>query len=136
MDVTFLITLVFLGLGGGFLSGLLGLGGAIFMIPLLLYVPPILGVGLLDMKQVPVLVKNLLSAIEMKTVVDPALYNGYTSCPLTTGYGKLLLAEFDHDNKLMPSFPLDPRKERYSMWLLVKYFIPWFYWNRMLKGKI
>jgi hypothetical protein len=52
MDVPFLLTLVILGLGGGFLSGLLGLGGAIFMIPLLLYVPPILGVGYLDMKQV------------------------------------------------------------------------------------
>jgi uncharacterized membrane protein YfcA len=44
--------LVALGLGGGFLSGLLGLGGAIFMIPLLLYVPPLLGVGQFDMKQV------------------------------------------------------------------------------------
>lgn len=51
MDIPFLTTLLFLGLGGGFLSGLLGLGGAIFMIPLLLYVPPLLGVGLLDMKQ-------------------------------------------------------------------------------------
>ncbi len=44
--------LVALGLGGGFLSGLLGLGGAIFMIPLLLYVPPLFGVGQFDMKQV------------------------------------------------------------------------------------
>ncbi len=52
MELSFLITLLMLGLGGGFLSGLLGLGGAIFMIPLLLYVPPLLGVGLLDMKQV------------------------------------------------------------------------------------
>lgn len=52
MDIPFLLTLVCLGLGGGFLSGLLGLGGAIFMIPLLLYVPPLLGVGQLDMKQV------------------------------------------------------------------------------------
>lgn len=52
MDIQFLITLVGLGLGGGFLSGLLGLGGAIFMIPLLLYAPPLLGVGHLDMKQV------------------------------------------------------------------------------------
>jgi len=52
VDISFLITLLFLGLGGGFLSGLLGLGGAIFMIPLLLYVPPLLGVGHLDMKQV------------------------------------------------------------------------------------
>ncbi|HEX9859949.1 MAG TPA: sulfite exporter TauE/SafE family protein [Nitrospirota bacterium] len=52
MDISFIVTLVLLGLGGGFLSGLLGLGGAIFMIPLLLYVPPMLGVGQLDMKQV------------------------------------------------------------------------------------
>ena len=52
METTFLVTLVTLGLGGGFLSGLLGLGGAIFMIPLLLYVPPLLGMGHLDMKQV------------------------------------------------------------------------------------
>ena len=52
MDIFLLVTLVSLGLGGGFLSGLLGLGGAIFMIPLLLYVPPLLGVGQFDMKQV------------------------------------------------------------------------------------
>jgi uncharacterized membrane protein YfcA len=52
MDILLLVTLVSLGLGGGFLSGLLGLGGAIFMIPLLLYVPPLLGVGHFDMKQV------------------------------------------------------------------------------------
>ena len=45
MDISLLVTLLALGLGGGFLSGLLGLGGAIFMIPLLLYVPPLLGVG-------------------------------------------------------------------------------------------
>jgi len=45
MELPFLGALVALGLGGGFLSGLLGLGGAIFMIPLLLYVPPVLGVG-------------------------------------------------------------------------------------------
>ena len=52
MDIPFLVTLLLLGLGGGFLSGLLGLGGAIFMIPLLLYVPPMLGMQSLDMKQV------------------------------------------------------------------------------------
>ena len=52
MEISFLVTLVLLGLGGGFLSGMLGLGGAIFMIPLLLYVPPLMGVGKLDMKQV------------------------------------------------------------------------------------
>ncbi len=52
MSAGLLVTLVALGLGGGFLSGLLGLGGAIFMIPLLLYVPPLVGVGHFDMKEV------------------------------------------------------------------------------------
>ena len=52
MNTALIGTLLGLGLGGGFLSGLLGLGGAIFMIPLLLYVPPLLGVGQFDMKQV------------------------------------------------------------------------------------
>ena len=65
VDVSFLITLLFLGLGGGFLSGLLGLGGAIFMIPLLLYVPPLLGVGQLDMKQV--------AAVSMVQVLSASL---------------------------------------------------------------
>jgi len=46
------ITLFILGLLGGFLSGLLGLGGAVVMIPLMLSVPPLLGVGDLTMKQV------------------------------------------------------------------------------------
>ncbi len=65
MDFPLLITLVMLGLGGGFLSGLLGLGGAIFMIPLLLYVPPLLGVGQFDMKQV--------AAVSMVQVLSASL---------------------------------------------------------------
>jgi uncharacterized protein len=50
--VTFLLTLVVLSLAGAFVSGLVGVGGAIVMIPLLLYVPPLLGVGGLDVKTV------------------------------------------------------------------------------------
>ena len=65
MDLSLLITLLCLGLGGGFLSGLLGLGGAIFMIPLLLYVPPLLGVGQFDMKQV--------AAVSMVQVLSASL---------------------------------------------------------------
>jgi len=41
-----------LGLSGAFLAGLLGVGGAIVMIPLLLYVPPLLDVGTLSVKAV------------------------------------------------------------------------------------
>lgn len=46
------IGLFVLGLFGGFVSGLLGIGGGIIMVPLLLYVPPVLGAGALGMKMV------------------------------------------------------------------------------------
>jgi len=48
----FAITLVGLGFVGAFAAGLLGVGGAVIMIPLLLYTPPLLGVGALDVKAV------------------------------------------------------------------------------------
>src|SRR6185436_488063 len=52
VTVAFVITLVALGLLGAFVAGLLGVGGAIIMIPLLLYGPPLLGVGQLDARSV------------------------------------------------------------------------------------
>ncbi|MBI3976969.1 MAG: sulfite exporter TauE/SafE family protein [Chloroflexi bacterium] len=55
MTLALALTLVALGFAGSFVSGLLGVGGAILMIPLLLYVPPLLGVGQLDMKAVAAL---------------------------------------------------------------------------------
>ena len=64
-----------------------------------------------------------------------AKYTGYGSCPLVTGYGKLVLAEFDYDNKRTETFPFDQSKERWSMWMLKKYALPWLYWNRILQGK-
>jgi uncharacterized protein len=47
-----IVTLFFLGLLGGFLSGLLGVGGAVIMIPMMLAVPPLVGAGTLTMKEV------------------------------------------------------------------------------------
>jgi hypothetical protein len=47
-----LSTLVVLGAGGAFVAGLTGVGGAIVMIPLLLYVPPWIGTGHLDLHEV------------------------------------------------------------------------------------
>jgi len=46
------LTLIALGFAGAFVSGLVGVGGAIVMIPLLYYTPPLLGVGGLDIKHV------------------------------------------------------------------------------------
>lgn len=83
-------------------------------------------------KQVPVLVKNLISLIEHKSMTEK--YSGYGSCPLTVGYGKLVLAEFGYDNKVMETFPFDQAKPRRSMWILKKYILPWLYWHKILKG--
>jgi uncharacterized membrane protein YfcA len=52
VTVGFLAILVGLSLIGACVSGLVGVGGAIVMIPLLLYGPPALGVGRLDVKSV------------------------------------------------------------------------------------
>jgi len=85
-------------------------------------------------KQAPVLVENLLSLIDNKPL--NAKYNGYGSCPIVVGYGKLILAEFDYDNVTRETFPFDQSKPRWTMWILKKYILPWLYWNRILKGTI
>lgn len=84
-------------------------------------------------RQAPVLVENLLALIDATSLTGK--YNGYTCCPLITGYGKTIMAEFDYSNQPMSTFPLDPREERYTMWLVKRHILPWVYWNRMLKGK-
>ncbi len=83
-------------------------------------------------KQAPVLVKNLIALMNHKPL--PAKYNGYGSCPIVVGYGKLILAEFDYSNRPTETFPFDQSKPRWSMWLLKKYILPWLYWNKILKG--
>jgi uncharacterized membrane protein YfcA len=52
MTLGLFLTLLVLAMFGGFVAGLLGVGGAVVMIPLLLYVPPMLGVGALGVKAV------------------------------------------------------------------------------------
>ncbi|MFM8448496.1 MAG: FAD-dependent oxidoreductase [Haliscomenobacter sp.] len=89
-------------------------------------------------KQAPVVVENLFHLIHKDGQLSKA-YTGYSSCPLVTGYGKMVLAEFGYDNKRM-SDPLlskffDTSKELYAMWILKKYGLPFMYWDLMLKGK-
>jgi sulfide:quinone oxidoreductase len=84
-------------------------------------------------KQAPVLVANLLATMAQQPL--SAEYTGYTSCPLVTGYGKLVLAEFDYNNQPMETFPVDQSKERWSMYQLKRRILPWLYWNQILTGK-
>ena len=89
-------------------------------------------------KQAPVVVENLLHLMH-KDGAAMKEYHGYSSCPVVTGYGKMVLAEFDYDNKRdsdpMISTFVDTSKEQYSMWLLKKYGLPFLYWNLMRKGR-
>lgn len=85
-------------------------------------------------KQAPVLVSNLLAL--MKGSEMNASYHGYSSCPIITGYDKLVLAEFDYDNKPAETFPFDQSKERWSMYQMKKYLLPYLYWNQILPGKM
>ncbi len=84
-------------------------------------------------KQAPVLVDNLLAHRAARPL--PSKYDGYASCPLVTGYGKLILAEFDYDGRPMESFPFDQTVERFSMYMLKAYGLPELYWNGMLRGR-
>ena len=83
--------------------------------------------------QAKILVANLAALTNGDAL--SARYDGYTSCPLVTGYGKLILAEFDYDGNPKESFPFDQGKERYSMYLLKRYVLPQLYWQGMLKGR-
>jgi sulfide:quinone oxidoreductase len=84
--------------------------------------------------QAPVLVENLLAVMAGRE--PKARYDGYASCPLTTAYGKLLLAEFDYEGKPTPTFPfINTFQERRDMWLMKKHGLPRLYWNFMLRGR-
>ncbi|MFP5494815.1 FAD-dependent oxidoreductase [Pseudomonas sp. SDT2931_S440] len=84
-------------------------------------------------KQIVVVAENLLALRRQAPL--PLKYDGYGSCPLTVEKGKVVLAEFGYGGKLLPTFPLDPTVARRSAWFLKASFLPWFYWNGMLKGR-
>ncbi|MBA2879315.1 FAD/NAD(P)-binding oxidoreductase [Anoxybacillus ayderensis] len=83
-------------------------------------------------KQAPVVAENLLALMNEKPL--KARYDGYTSCPLVTGYNKLVLAEFDYEKNPQETFPFDQSKERMSMYVMKRNVLPIVYWNGMLKG--
>lgn len=83
-------------------------------------------------KQAPVVARNLLILINGGSLDES--YDGYASCPLTTAYGKVIMAEFIYGGKVTPTFPLDPRRERWINWWIKVTGLPLMYWHYMLKG--
>jgi sulfide:quinone oxidoreductase len=85
-------------------------------------------------RQAPVVAANILAAIEGQPA--QSAYDGYIACPIITAYGRMLLCELDYSGKPSPRIPgIDTFRERYDMWLLKKYGLPWLYWNVLLRGR-
>jgi sulfide:quinone oxidoreductase len=86
--------------------------------------------------EAPVLVRNLLQTLEGKQ--PDAVYDGYTSCPLLTEYGKVLLAEFKYGGEPKETFDklfaIDQGVPRKAFYYLKKDFFPWVYYNSFVKG--
>ncbi|KAF5365665.1 hypothetical protein D9758_003312 [Tetrapyrgos nigripes] len=85
--------------------------------------------------QAPVLTENLFSLMDTGKI-SSARYHGYTSCPLLTGYGELMLAEFKYGLEPEESFPwMDQAQPNRFFYHLKKDLFPAAYWNFMVKGQ-
>ncbi|TPX57184.1 hypothetical protein SpCBS45565_g08266 [Spizellomyces sp. 'palustris'] len=77
---------------------------------------------------------NLLNTIKAAKEA-PSTYGGYTSCPLITGRGKLILAEFSgYTGQPQETFPFNQGKESAFSYYLTSDVIPAIYWHGMVKG--
>lgn len=85
-------------------------------------------------RQARVVAANVLTMLAEREL--HARYNGYIACPVVTAYGRMLLCELDYSGQPAPSIPFgNPYRERYDMWLLKKYGLPWLYWHVLLRGR-
>ena len=86
--------------------------------------------------QAPVMVQNILRSMENKELTGS--YDGYTSCPLLTEYGKVLLAEFAYGGEpketLGKWLGINQAIPRRAFYHLKKDFFPWIYYSSMVKG--
>ncbi|KAJ6095457.1 sulfide quinone-reductase [Penicillium sp. IBT 16267x] len=85
--------------------------------------------------QAPVLVDNVLLALDGKS--PQASYDGYTSCPLPTEYGKVILAEFKYGGVPKETFSrlgIDQATPRRAFYHMKKDFFPWIYYKALVKG--
>lgn len=68
--------------------------------------------------QAPVAVDHIVADLSGRK--SDKHYNGYTSCPLITQFGRAMLVEFDYNNNLVPSFPgvVAPLEELWITWVI------------------
>ena len=66
-------------------------------------------------KQAPIVANNLLQVMNNQMLTHH--YDGYTSCPIVTGYNRLILAEFDYNKNTKETMPFNQAKERRSMYI-------------------
>jgi sulfide:quinone oxidoreductase len=92
--------------------------------------------------QAPVLVSNVLRSLAGNSSgALEASYDGYTSCPLLTEYGKVMLAEFKYGGEPKETFNgllggyYDQAVPRRTFWHLKKDFFPWVYKKYHVKGQ-
>jgi eukaryotic sulfide quinone oxidoreductase len=83
--------------------------------------------------QSKILYQNLTQVMQGKEA-NVGKYDGYTSCPLTVGNGKLILAEFDYNGAPLETFPIDQGKKSRLFYYLKKDFMPDLYWYGLVKG--
>mmetsp|Transcript_5725 Transcript_5725/g.17042 ORF Transcript_5725/g.17042 Transcript_5725/m.17042 type:complete len:460 (-) Transcript_5725:282-1661(-) len=85
--------------------------------------------------QTPILVHNLRRVMAGKPA--NAKYDGYTCCPIVTGRGKLILAEFKYGGETKETMPwlFDQAKEHAPFYFMKTIVFPWAYWNLMLRGR-
>ncbi|KAH8647376.1 hypothetical protein BX600DRAFT_153193 [Xylariales sp. PMI_506] len=85
--------------------------------------------------QAPVLVDNLLAAVEGKPLT--AAYDGYASCPLLTGHNELMLCEFKYGGvpkETFANFLGDQSEPNRLFYHLKKDLFPAVYWSSFLGG--
>jgi len=85
-------------------------------------------------QEAPVVAGNLLELMKGRQLTNK--YTGYSSCPLITGRGKLILAEFDYSLKPKETFGFfaDQSKEHWWAYFLKTTIMPPLYWYGLIRG--